>query len=78
MGRLALTRKKDETILIGDKVSVKVVEIRGGSVKLLVEAPNETKILRKELADGNAKTQKEDRGEEDEPGHVHSGAEGHS
>jgi carbon storage regulator len=46
---LILTRKKDETILIGENISIKVVEIRGKQVRLGIEAPADTLILRGEM-----------------------------
>ncbi|KOF55888.1 MULTISPECIES: carbon storage regulator CsrA [Clostridium] len=46
---LVITRKKDESILIGDNVEIVVVKIDDGSVKLAINAPRDIKILRKEL-----------------------------
>lgn len=46
---LVITRKKDESILIGDNIEVVVVKIDDGSVKLAINAPKDIKILRKEL-----------------------------
>lgn len=47
---LVLSRKKDETIIIGDNsVTVKIIEINGGQVKLGIEAPREVSIYREEL-----------------------------
>lgn len=46
---LVITRKKDESILIGDNIEVVVVKIDDGSVKLAIDAPKDIKILRKEL-----------------------------
>lgn len=46
---LVITRKKNESILIGDNVEVVVVKIDDGSVKLAINAPKDIKILRKEL-----------------------------
>ncbi|MEY8303839.1 carbon storage regulator CsrA [Anaerosalibacter bizertensis] len=46
---LILTRKKDESIVIGDNVEVKVLEINDGKVKLGIEAPKNIDIIRKEL-----------------------------
>lgn len=49
---LVLSRKKDETIVIGDStVTVKVIEINGGQVKLGIDAPREVSIYREELYD---------------------------
>lgn len=50
---LVLTRKKGQAIKIGDDVIVRVTEIRGSGaraiVKLGIEAPQGTKILREEV-----------------------------
>lgn len=46
---LILTRKKEESIVIGDNVEVKVLEINDGKVKLGIEAPKNIDIIRKEL-----------------------------
>lgn len=46
---LILTRKKDESIIIGDNIEVKVLEISDGKVKLGIEAPKNIDIIRKEL-----------------------------
>lgn len=46
---LVLTRKKDEEILIGDRVVIKVLRIRGSSVQIGIEAPDDVEIVRAEL-----------------------------
>ncbi len=48
---LILSRKQDESIVIGDNVMIKVVSIDRGSVKLGFEAPPKMLILRAELKD---------------------------
>lgn len=48
---LVVSRKKGETILIGDDVEVTVVKLDNGSVKLSINAPKNVTILRKELKD---------------------------
>lgn len=47
---LVLSRRRQETLLIGDNVRVQVVEIRPGQVRLGVTAPDEVKVLREEIA----------------------------
>jgi carbon storage regulator len=47
---LVLTLKEDEKILIGDKITVKVAEIRGNQIRLGVEAPASVLVLREKLA----------------------------
>ena len=36
---LVLSRKRDERIMIGDQISLMVVDIRGDKVRLGIEAP---------------------------------------
>lgn len=50
---LVLSRKTGERILIGDKISVTVVRIAPGVVRIGVEAPSEFPIIREELQDSN-------------------------
>jgi len=49
MGKLVLSRKKGESILVGDDIVVKIIGIEGSQVKVLIEAPDEVVILREEL-----------------------------
>ncbi|SHI58871.1 carbon storage regulator, CsrA [Clostridium amylolyticum] len=46
---LVITRKKGESILIGDNIEITVTKVEDGSVKLSIDAPREITILRKEL-----------------------------
>ena len=46
---LVLSRKVGERILIGDHVTVTVVRITGGGVRLGIEAPPEMAVIREEL-----------------------------
>ncbi|WP_315077695.1 carbon storage regulator CsrA [uncultured Clostridium sp.] len=46
---LIITRKKDESLMIGDDIEITVLKLEDGSVKLGIDAPRETAILRKEL-----------------------------
>jgi carbon storage regulator len=48
---LVLSRKKNESIVIGDNVVVTVVEIRGDKVRLGIEAPKEIPVHRREVFD---------------------------
>lgn len=47
---LVLARKVDEAILIGDDITLKVIAIENGVVKLGIDAPKNVSILRDELA----------------------------
>lgn len=46
---LVLSRKVGERIVIGDNVTVTVVRITGGGVRLGIEAPAEMAVVREEL-----------------------------
>ncbi len=46
---LILSRKKDEQIVIGDDITVTVVEIRGNKVRLGITAPEEVRVDRMEI-----------------------------
>ncbi|MGN0026342.1 MAG: carbon storage regulator, partial [Clostridium sp.] len=45
---LVITRKKGESILIGDDIEITISKVEDGSVKLAINAPKEMTILRKE------------------------------
>lgn len=49
MSFLILTRKENEDILIGENIRVRVFRVDGRSVKIGIEAPKETVVLRGEL-----------------------------
>ena len=46
---LILSRKLDESIVIGDSITLKVIAIDKGSVKLGIDAPAHIRVLRSEL-----------------------------
>jgi carbon storage regulator len=46
---LVLSRKKDETIIIGDSIVITVISIKHDFIRLGIEAPPEVPILRHEL-----------------------------
>lgn len=48
---LVLTRKIGEGIVIGDDVKITIVEMKGGSVRIGIDAPREKKIYRQEVFD---------------------------
>ncbi len=48
---LVLSRKVGERILIGDDIAVTVVRVAQGMVRIGVEAPQETPIVREEIKD---------------------------
>ncbi len=46
---LALSRRKDEAIVINDNIEIKVIDIKGDQVKLGISAPKSVPIYRKEV-----------------------------
>ncbi len=46
---LVLSRKKNESIIIGDNIKIVVIEIRGDKVRLGIEAPKEIPVHRLEV-----------------------------
>jgi carbon storage regulator len=56
---LVLSRQRDESIIIGDKVVVTIVDIRGDKVRLGIEAPSEIPVHRQEVYEA---IQRENRG----------------
>lgn len=46
---LVLARKLDEAIVIADNITVKIISIDKGVVKLGIEAPKNVSIMRSEL-----------------------------
>jgi carbon storage regulator CsrA len=53
---LVLSRKQGEQLQIGNNVTVTVLEVRGHTLKLGIQAPNSVRILRAELPDWNGRT----------------------
>jgi len=46
---LIITRKKGESLMIGDDIEIIISKIDDGSVKIGIKAPRDIEILRKEL-----------------------------
>jgi len=46
---LVLSRKKDESIIINDHITVTVIEIRGDKVRLGIDAPKDIPVHRREV-----------------------------
>ena len=46
---LVLSRKKNESIIINDNITVTVIEIRGDKVRLGIEAPKDVSVHRREV-----------------------------
>ena len=46
---LILSRKTDQQIKIGDDITITIIEIHDGQVKIVVEAPRNIKVFRQEV-----------------------------
>lgn len=47
---LVLSRKKGESIQIAENISITVSDVRGGRVRLSIDAPRSVRIVRGEIA----------------------------
>ena len=59
---LVLSRKKNESIVINNDITIVVVEIRGDKVRLGVEAPKEVPVHRREVYDAIRRSDSSDAG----------------
>ena len=48
---LVLTRKPGEGIIIGDDITIKIIEMKSGGIRIGIDAPKNTKIYRQEVYD---------------------------
>lgn len=55
---LILARKRDESIILDDNIEISVIEIKGESVKLGINAPSNIKIYRREVFEAIQKENK--------------------
>ncbi|POZ58030.1 MULTISPECIES: carbon storage regulator CsrA [Lysinibacillus] len=46
---LVLSRKKDESIMIGDQIEIKILAVEGDQIKLGIVAPKAVKVHRSEV-----------------------------
>ena len=46
---LILTRKKGESLHIGDNIKIVITEIKGGDVRIGIDAPKELGVYREEI-----------------------------
>ena len=48
---LILSRKINEKIMIGDDITISIIEVRGDQVRIGVNAPKSVKVFRQEVFD---------------------------
>ncbi len=77
---LVLTRRKGESIILGDDVEVKILELHGSQVKIGVQAPQSLSVHRKEVylaiqRENKAAAESAERGEKPEPESATEGGE---
>ncbi len=46
---LVLSRKKNESVVIGENVEITIVDVRGDKVRLGINAPRDISVHRKEI-----------------------------
>lgn len=56
---LVLSRKLNETIVIGDNVRVTLLGIDGDKIKLGIDAPRDVRVFREELLEATRSTNKQ-------------------
>jgi len=56
---LVLSRKKNQSIIIGQDIEISILGIEGDNVKIGINAPKKVSVLRKELIDEVAEANKE-------------------
>ena len=58
---LVLSRKKNESIIINNDITIVVVEIRGDKVRLGIEAPKDIPVHRREVFDAIRRNEQNDK-----------------
>lgn len=48
---LVLTRRKGQSIVLGDNIEISVVEVNGDAVRIGIKAPKEISVYRREIYD---------------------------
>lgn len=56
---LVLSRKSQETIRIGDDIEIRIIEVKGDTVRIGIDAPKSVDILRGELVQSISETNSE-------------------
>ena len=48
---LILSRKVNEKVVIGDDITISIIEVRGDQVRIGIDAPKKIKVFRQEVFD---------------------------
>jgi len=48
---LVLTRRKGQSLVLGDNIEISVVDVNGDAVRIAIKAPKEVSIYRREIYD---------------------------
>lgn len=51
---LVLSRKPNQSIRIGNEITIKIVRVKGNTIQLGIEAPKEVPVVRSELLEKDA------------------------
>jgi carbon storage regulator CsrA len=55
---LVLSRKAQQSIRIGDSITVTIIKVKGNSIRIGIEAPDDMRIVRSELPDFSPQEEK--------------------
>lgn len=58
---LVLSRKRDESFMIGDNIKITVVDIRGDKVRIGIDAPTNIPVHRQEVYEAIQRHNQEDK-----------------
>lgn len=64
---LVLTRHANQKIVIGEDITITVLEVRGDQVRIGIDAPREIRVHREEIADALRRQAEQQAEAEDEP-----------
>lgn len=54
LGRLVISRDAGESVRIGDNITIEVIKINHGRVRLAIVAPKDVRVIRSELEEEDA------------------------
>lgn len=67
---LALSRKLNESVIIGGNIEVTILEIKGDQVKVGINAPKNLRIYRKEIYDQIQDENRQSAGEKNQAANI--------